>query len=100
MAQRRRLEHKRVDVDLDTDLDDANIEIREIVRNSMDGWNNIAARNPHLEELARPNCDLCVLHDTPSSPTSWAETEYYPVSQTGNGNWKIDKVFVRFMPKD
>jgi hypothetical protein len=45
-----------VDVYLYTSLGQANIDLRPDVRNTFSYWNNIPARNPHLQEDIKSFC--------------------------------------------
>lgn len=66
-----------VDVSLDLDLANANIDLRGVIRSSMEAWNSQPAVNPHLEELMRPSCDLCLLHDVADAVHA-ADYQPYP----------------------
>lgn len=74
-----------VDVYLYSSLGAANIDLRPDVRNTFPQWNNIAARNPHLQEttsLAASEVD--VWRGTTIYVDSWAETTPSPACCSGH----------------
>lgn len=74
-----------VDVYLYASLGQANIDLRTDVRRTYNYWNDIPARNPHLQETTSLSAsEVDVWRGTTIYPDSWAETTPYP--QPGGGH--------------